>query len=80
MDKVSQPQEGPPLVIFGTRAKRTIRHRSILRDGLWVPICNVHYAASHDRGRARQFREAVGAELEYKVCGRCQQVVAFQQL
>lgn len=74
---MSQPQEGPLLIMFGTRHKRTILHRSIMRDGTWVPICNVHYAASHDNGRTRQFRPAEGAELTYKICGRCQQAVAL---
>jgi hypothetical protein len=64
--------------MFGTRAKRKIAHRSIKQDGMWVPMCNVHYGGKIDHGRTRTFREAEGVELDYKVCGRCGQKVAFQ--
>ena len=65
--------------MFGTRSKRKIRHRSILRDEVFVPLCNVHYGGKVDHGRTRTFREAEGAELEFKLCGRCgQQVTAFR--
>jgi hypothetical protein len=64
--------------MFGSRAKRKILHRSIERDGVWVPRCNIHYRSALDNGRTRTFREADGAELTFKVCGRCDKASAFQ--
>ena len=80
---MSRPHEGPLLIVFGALhhgrpLKRKILHRSVLRDGVWSPICNSHYGATHDNGRPRQFRPAEGDELEYRICGRCQRVQAFQ--
>jgi hypothetical protein len=75
---MSLPLEGPLLIMYGTRAKRKILHRSIQRSGTWVPRCNIHYRSALDKGRTRTFRDAEGDELTYPVCGRCDKASAFQ--
>ena len=56
-----------------------ILHRSIERDGTWVPRCNIHNRSHNDKGRTREFRAAEAEELAFKVCGRCDgQMVMFK--
>lgn len=61
---------GRLVIVEGGRTRRKILHHTILRQGLWEPVCATHHSAAHDR-HDRITRPAVGPELEYPVCKRC---------
>jgi hypothetical protein len=60
------------LILYGAPSGpvRKVIHIGHERDGQMYPRCNTHMTATHDAG-PRQFREATGAELAFRVCGRC---------
>lgn len=52
--------------------KYKVRHVARRTEsGEWVPICNAHYTANHDR-HERVARPPEPHEEDYPVCKRCQ--------
>jgi hypothetical protein len=68
--KLSPREQGPLVILVGSRTRRKILHITVLRRGLWEPVCATHHRATHDQ-HDRLARPAVEAELEYPVCKRC---------
>jgi len=62
------------LILYGSTAggPRKVIHIAHERDGELVPRCNSHHMSQNDQRPARLWRQAEGAELEHRVCQRCQ--------